>query len=396
MMLIRIPSMHRQRHFAAIAFSAALSLAAMAYACNVPVFRFALERWRPDVYRVTLLHRGPLSEAQREMFRPLEEGQEKGFANFVLQVVDVSELQKPTDDQQGPVAEILSGAWSRLGMGEAWLIVQYPALVRVDVPVWSGPLTSEAVTRLTGSPVRQELVRRLTDGQSAVWLLLESGDEDKDNAAAELLEEELRELQRSLKLPELTADPDDELLASTPLKLAFSVLRVPKSTAAEEALAGMLIRCEPDLFERSDPMVFPVFGRGRALLPLIGAGITAKNIQEAAAFLVGPCSCQVKEQNPGFDVLLSADWDTLLSQSGQQLTAFQTRGPLAGSGETELVPIPSGSHVEKANEKSATAQQEASDVTSSTSQPTWIVSGGVLMGVAALVVWLASKHAGKS
>lgn len=392
--------MHGQRHFAAIASSVFLSLVGMACACNVPVFRFALERWRPDVYRVTLLLRGPLSEAQREMFRPLEEAQKKGSTNFMLQIVDVSELEKPTNDQQGPVAEILSGAWSRIGKGEAWLIVQYPALVRVEVPVWSGPLTSEAVIRLTGSPIRQELVRRLTEGQSAVWLLLESGNEERDNAAAELLEEELRELQRSLKLPELTTDPDDKLLADTPLKLDFSVLRVPKSTAAEEALAGMLIRCEPDLAERSDPMVFPVFGRGRALLPLIGAGITAKNIQEAAAFLVGPCSCQVKEQNPGFDVLLSADWDALLLQSGQQLTAYQTRGPLAGSGETELVPIPSGSKAEVVNEKSATAtttgSQEAKDVNSPPSQPTWIVSGGVLLGVAALVVLLAAMRAGKS
>jgi hypothetical protein len=337
------PALRRQRYFAAIAVGAALSLAAMACACNVPVFRFALERWRPDVYRVTLLHRGPLNEAQQEIAKPLQVAQEKGSANFVLQVVDVNELEKPGDGNSVPLAGPLTGVWSRIGMGEAWLVVQYPAQLRIGVPVWSGPLAAEAVTRLTGSPIRQELVRRLAEGQSAVWLLLESGNEARDNAAADLLEEELHELQRSLKLPELTADPDDELLARTPLKLAFSVLRVPKSTAAEEALAGMLVRCEPDLADRSDPMVFPVFGRGRALLPLIGAGITAKNIHDAAEFLVGPCSCQVKEQNPGFDILLPADWDVLLSQSGQQLTAYQTRGLVAESKETELVPIPSGS-----------------------------------------------------
>src|SRR4029079_17473948 len=94
-------STYRRCYFAAIALGVTLSLAAMACACNVPVFRFALERWRPYVYRVTLLHRGPLSEAQREIARPLQEAQEKGLANFVLQVVDVNELEKPGDSNSG-------------------------------------------------------------------------------------------------------------------------------------------------------------------------------------------------------------------------------------------------------------------------------------------------------
>jgi hypothetical protein len=386
---IRLPSIRRQGTSAPIAFCAVLGLTAIACACNVPVFRFALERWRPDVYRVTLLHRGPLSEAQQKMSRPLLEAQEKGSANFVLQVVDVSELEKPTDNNQGPLAEILSGAWSRIGMGEPWLIVQYPTLVRVDVPVWSGPLASEAVTRLTGSPIRQELVRRLSEGQSVVWLLLESGIEAKDNAAAELLEDELRELQRSLKLPELTADPDDELLARTPLKLAFSVLRVPKSAATEEALVGMLVHCESDLTDRSDPLAFPVFGRGRALLPLVGRGINAKNIQDASEFLVGACSCQVKEQNPGFDLLLSSNWDSLLPQGSQPFAAMQTRETSAANGTAELVPIPAGS-------QPADALQAESPASSASAGNASFISVAVLFGIAAFVFLLASLHAGKS
>jgi hypothetical protein len=56
-------------------------------------------------------------------------------------------------------------------------------------------------------------------------------------------------------------------------------------------------------------MAFAVFGRGRALFPLIGAGITAENIRdEHARFLIGPCTCKVKEQNPGVDLLFAADW----------------------------------------------------------------------------------------
>jgi hypothetical protein len=167
---------------------------------------------------------------------------------------------------------------------------------------------------LTDSPIRQELVRRLASGQTAVWLLLESGDAEKDVPAANLVSQELKNLEQTLELPELTASPDDSLAVQLPLEVKFSVLRVPRNDA-EQALVAMLIGSEPDLAERSDPMVFPVFGRGRALLPLIGAGITAHNIHDAAEFLAGPCSCQVKEQNPGFDPLLAADWDGLCRQT---------------------------------------------------------------------------------
>ena len=373
-----------------------MAIAAGVYACNVPVFRFALERWRPDAYRVTLLHRGPLNEAQRELIQPLNEVQDKQLANLALRTVDLSELeasQSGTKERTPlPREEILS----HLKAGEAWLVVQYPEHLRIEIPVWEGRLERQSIARLTDSPVRKELVRRLAEGQTAVWLLLESGNGEKDTAAAELLEEELRGLQQSLKLPELTSDPDDELLASTPFKVAFSVLRVSRKATEEEALAGMLVRCEEDLAERADPIAFPVFGRGRALLPLVGAGITAKNIQDASGFLVGPCSCQVKNQNPGFDLLLSADWETLLSQSGQPRRAIQTVGLLSGTyGNTELVPIPSGSR-EEATEVAAAAGSELQQVASGANHHTWMVSGGVLVGIAAFVVLVAAMHAGKS
>jgi hypothetical protein len=59
-------------------------------------------------------------------------------------------------------------------------------------------------------------------------------------------------------------------------------------------------------------MAFPVFGRGRVLWALVGAGIAKENIAEAGEFLTGPCSCQVKSLNPGCDLLLAADWESAL------------------------------------------------------------------------------------
>ena len=43
--------------------AAGMTLVATAtYACNIPVFRYALERWRPDDSEFLVFHPGPLAE----------------------------------------------------------------------------------------------------------------------------------------------------------------------------------------------------------------------------------------------------------------------------------------------------------------------------------------------
>ncbi len=308
-----------------------LAFVSAAHACNVPVFRFALERWRPDPYRLTVFHRGTLANAERALIGNLEEQQKTSSLNLALRVVDVNEL----GDEDRELFTSLSNPPLPA------LVVHYPAHLRIAAPIWSGPLDRDTIARLTDSSIRKTLAGRLAAGQTAVWLLLESGQPEKDDAAETLLQEQLKKLEQKLKLPELTDSSEDKLLSTTPLQLVFSVLRIPRSEA-EQPLIQMLLHSESDLAERSDPMVFPVFGRGRALFPLIGAGVTAENIHDSAAFLVGACSCEVKEQNPGFDLLLAADWDNLLAQDGVPLIAAATRAALP-QGEAELVSIPSGS-----------------------------------------------------
>ena len=317
---------------AAIASVLVLGASAVAFACNVPVFRYALEHWRSDPYRVVLFHRGKLTDAERAIIRPLEVQQDQSLANVKFRMVDVDAADDGVDRE----------LFAALGeQSLPLLVVQYPEHLRIEAPVWTGPPTEDAVARLIDSPARKELVKRLADGQTAVWLLLETGQAEKDDAAFATLQTQLKTLEKDLKLPELTDSPEDELLTAAPLQIAFSIVRIKREDAAEQPLVQMLIHSEPDLSERNDPMIFPVFGRGRALFPLIGAGITAENIHDSAAFLVGPCSCQVKELNPGFDLLLSAEWETLLSQDGVPLASLSPSEPTTPV-SAELVPIPSG------------------------------------------------------
>ena len=58
-------------------------------------------------------------------------------------------------------------------------------------------------------------------------------------------------------------------------------------------------------------MLFPVFGRARALASMKGSTIDLDLIEETSRFLCGACSCQVKAQNPGFDLLAMAQWDSI-------------------------------------------------------------------------------------
>src|SRR5690606_19034513 len=109
-----------------------------------------------------------------------------------------------------PLEEGLKELWGEQEKAEApWMVVFYPRALRIPAPLWSGSLTADAVGGLADSPARQELAKRLMAGQTAVWLLLESGDAAADTKAATLVEEELKKLEDTLELPELSASPDD-------------------------------------------------------------------------------------------------------------------------------------------------------------------------------------------
>lgn len=286
------------------AFLSAVSL----WACSVPVFRYALEKWPPDTYQALVFHRGPLTTAQDVLARDLTRDGLAGrlHANVSLQSVDLA---------QNPAPELLE-LWQRVGTPTLpWLVVRYPQALRLPDHIVSGPLTEATLKQAFDSPARQEITRRLGHGDSAVWVLLEIGDRQRDDTTTKLIETRLNYLAGVLKLPAIEAQDIAAGLVTVPeggLKLKFSLLRVSRSDLAETAFIQMLLGSEADLREIKEPILFPVFGRGRALYALAGKGISHETLDEAATFLIGKCSCQVKELNPGVDLLLAANWDKLI------------------------------------------------------------------------------------
>jgi len=297
------------------------------FACSVPVFRYAMERWPADYYEAVLIYRGQLTEDQKQLLNELRQedsetpatlgsdqdpplaGSSAGFRLEPAVGGAFLNLRILEADVAAATEEKVKGLLMSEELPETLpvLVLWYPWQRGRTPPVWQGPFTSSTVSALLQSPTRQKLVERLIEGQTAVWIFLESGNADKDKTALRLLEQELETAARELK-EEAESIPDE--FAVPEVTYAFSILPVSRSDPNERMLLTLLLNSEPDLDEYSDePMVFPVLGRGRVLFALIGEGITVDNIRETIYFLTGPCGCEIKMMSPGVDLLLAANWD---------------------------------------------------------------------------------------
>jgi hypothetical protein len=292
------------------------------------VFRYALEHWHPDAYLVSVFHRGELTPEQLEQLAALQPKRADGLPMTNVKIRSIN-LDGDLDDETRALWE------SHQSETLPRLVVQKAGPARSPaIDVWSGELTAANVALLIDSPVRKWLSELLLQGESVVWLFLDSGDKEKDDAAYTLLTSELERLKGTLELPPIDpADAAELSVAPEGLKLSFQAKRVPRDDPTEAALVQMLLSVEPDVRQEPYihmPMAFPVFGRGCALYTLAGNGINARTIEDACRFLIGGCQCTVKEQNPGADLLLAVDWDLYVEPSLSLPTATPPLGGLRG------------------------------------------------------------------
>lgn len=303
-----------RRFITSLAVLGALLTSTVIWACSVPVFRYALERWPADKYNAVVFHRGELTATQQKLVAQFDKqgtiGQKS--ANVELRLVNLDAKPAPDD----------LDLWKKQKSETLPLmVVRTPLPAPVPEGFWSGELSEENLARLIDSPLRQNIAKQLVNGQTAVWIFLESGNPEKDKAAFELLTKELKRMEKTLKLPEIEeADIEQGLVSVSPdsLKLKFSVEKCARDDSTEAYFTGMLLATENDLKDfDAEPMALPVFGRGRVLYALIGKGINPGTIEQACRDLTGPCTCQVKDQNPGTDLLMAVDWERLVTPTTQ-------------------------------------------------------------------------------
>lgn len=292
-----------------IAVMALAALPAVALACSIPVFRYAIEHWQPDPYQVFVYHDQELTAEDHELIGWLRE-QEANGANVEEHLIDMRKPLEPADQAR----------WERLGdVKPPRLVVQLPKRIGDgEAPVSSAPWNREELQSLVRSPKRTELAERLTRGD-VVWVFLDGTTKEENDRLYTLLEEQIAVQQETIKLGEIDeADRKDLAGDPTELKVKFSALRLARDEAAEKWFREILLSIEPDLRDdelKDQPMVFPVFGRARALYALVGQGINADMIKEAAVFLTEGCQCTVKAENPGVDLLVPVRWDDVIEVS---------------------------------------------------------------------------------
>ncbi len=154
--------------------------------------------------------------------------------------------------------------------------------------LFSAYKTVEELKGLTTSPLRENVAAELMAGKLCVMIYLRSGFSEKD-------EKGLRTLKSAIE--------------SSPFGKIITVVELDRNSREEHHLASMLLNVEDDLKDIPEPMLFGVFGRFKALEPLLGRGITEENVNLMIDYFKAECSCLIKDDLPGTDILFTGKWE---------------------------------------------------------------------------------------
>lgn len=142
---------------------------------------------------------------------------------------------------------------------------------------------------LASSPVRDRVAAEIMKGKLSVMLYLKSGNTEKDEKGLAALKKAVSE---------------------SPFGAIIPVVELDRADAEEKHFVSLLLNVESDLKTLKEPMLFGIFGKFKALEPLVGNGISVENINYMIDFLTADCSCLIKDDLPGTDILYSGNWDS--------------------------------------------------------------------------------------
>ncbi len=341
------------------------------WACDTPVYRYAMYNWPPAPYVVVHFHDGSIAEEDQAVHDLLKSASrdEADVANVLLQTVDVSDAE-----QMEQLPEVVAEAWKSQPADAAPLHMVFSPWRAL---VFTGRLTEAEAKNMLNSPARGKLTELLADGNAAVLVMLAGTDEEanklaEQTAAGVVAKVSDGQISMTLGAGRFTT-PDALLPSATPPQQTsdqpetptLAMVKVSPDDPNEQWLVRCLMSVEADLDEyKGKPMVFPVYGRGRAMPPYVGQGITEENLTECLAFLCGDCSCMIKDQNPGADLLVRCDWD----RAAEAMAAEEDDGSLSMTGYQEFVVEPTSEQVPTDREP-AVAEEDPPKETDLTEQP---------------------------
>jgi len=272
--------------------------------CNIPVFRYALERWEPSQYILEVYQEAPFTEPEAQLIDRLNKISASGKERLNIKV-NINNTEAAHFDED--VLSQLPG-----------LILYFPDDTTHSNPIWAGGLNEENVEKLLDSPARKQLRKELQSDKTAVFLILSSSRGETDQEKNKFAEQILSQAEKEIYITAPGTDIHGNPIVNPDFShtdLHFSSIFVDRMNPEEEILARILLGTERDLWDYDVPIAFPLFGRGRILYALVGNGINKSMLYKACSAVTGWCSCTVKDDNPGTDLLIAADWNAGLGES---------------------------------------------------------------------------------
>ncbi len=200
---------------------------------------------------------------------------------------------------QNPIDETVRKQNQKVVDGIEMANIQFIRVVRSEIPepfyglYYGGRLFSkykiaDELKGLCSSPLREVIAAELMAGKLCVMLYLKTGIKEKDEMG-------LNALRCAIE--------------SSPFGKIITMHELSRNSKDEYHLASQLLNVEDDLNDIQEPMLFGIFGRFKALEPLLGKGITEENIHLMIDYFTAECSCLIKDALPGTDILFSGKWD---------------------------------------------------------------------------------------
>jgi hypothetical protein len=337
----------------------------VSWACNTPVYRYAMYNWPVAPYRVFYLHEGVPPKDDLAVNRLLEEaGRTDTPLNVKLEAVDVT-----AKERFAKLPEVVRKAWE----GRPAKAKSLHAVFNTHgQAIYAGQLDPAAVKAMTDSPARRRLGALLEQGNAGVLVLMASTKADQTRKAEQAIDDVLRRVAAG-EIATAGNDPaadaptgtkagatgkggaDDDAATKDRRRLTVGRMTISRSDPAETWFVRSLLAVEDDLGQYAEePMVFAVYGRARAMPPFVGKGITGDNLAEGVAFLAGACSCVIKDENPGVDLLVRWNWDA----TSEKLSADEPDPSPDGLGYREIT---AETPKRKPVDKPSTARPSATD-----------------------------------
>ena len=279
----------------------------------MPVFRYALENWPADTIEVAVFLPTAASEEQRALLDHV-----KSLQQFQGGTVNGNLWEFETGAEMPDWAKEMWTKESTKANGQPWVVLVDNNGRRGPRILDQGPLTSATIASMFDSPARRQAVSAILSGKAWSWIIVSA-----DPAARQELEGKItaamETVRKNTELPsaeEMLNDParPNRPMSPLPLNLETGVFFIDPADAREKGLLAQM-NYDPAT-EAAGPALYAVFGQGRVIGPLVGKELASESLTDLAFFLAGPCACQIKEMNPGFDVIVAADWGAVIDKPG--------------------------------------------------------------------------------